>query len=130
MALMYEVTGYDRQTGRLAVSYDVPEQKIALVKKIAGIGSSDHVLGSYLLGATQIPQIAKALRTEIEQGRCDFFLEPFEKPGSRLSTEEGSLRTLTSAAPRHHDRVARSRLTISPASSRRCLHALQVAIYR
>ena len=38
---MYEVTGYDRQTGRLAVSYDVPEQKISLVKKIAGIGSSD-----------------------------------------------------------------------------------------
>jgi hypothetical protein len=80
MALMYEVTGYDRQTGRLAVSYDVPEQKIALVKKISGIGSSDDGLGSYSLGATQIPEIAKALKTEIEQDRCDFFLEPFEKP--------------------------------------------------
>jgi hypothetical protein len=77
MALMYEVTGYDRQTGRLAVSYDVPEQKISLVKKITGIGSSDDGLGSYPLGPTQIPQIAKALKTEIEQGRCDYF---FEKP--------------------------------------------------
>ena len=67
MALMYEVTGYDRQTGRLAVSHDVPEQKIALVKKIAGVGSSDDGLGSCPLGPTQIPQIAKALKTEIEQ---------------------------------------------------------------
>jgi hypothetical protein len=73
------VTGYDRQTGRLAVSYDVPEQKIALVKKIAGVGSSEDGLGSYPLGPTQIPQIAEALKTEIEQGRCDYFLELFEK---------------------------------------------------
>src|ERR1700730_12908516 len=100
MALMYEVTGYDRQTGRLAVSYDV-----SLVKKIAGIGLSDDGLGSYPLGATQIPEIAKALKTEIEQGGCDyFFWSLLRNPGSRLSTEEGSLRTLTSAAPRHHDR--------------------------
>jgi hypothetical protein len=79
MALMYEVTGYDRQTRRLAVSYDVPEQNCS-GQKIAGIGSSDDGLGSYPLGATQIPQIAKALETEIEQGGCDYFLEPFEKP--------------------------------------------------
>ena len=83
MALMYEVTGYDRQTGRLAVSYDVPEQKISLVKKITGVGSSDDGLGSYPLGPTQIPEIAKALQTEIEQDRCDFFLEPFEKRQQR-----------------------------------------------
>jgi hypothetical protein len=80
MALMYEVTGYDRKTGRLAVSYDVPERKIAHVKKIARIGSSDDGLGSYPLGPNQIPEISKALKTEIEQGRCDFFLEPYERP--------------------------------------------------
>jgi hypothetical protein len=85
MAFMYKVTGYDRQTRRLAVSYDVPEQKIALVKKIAGIGSSDDGLGSYPLGATQIPEIDKALKTEIEQGGCDYFLEPFESHSSARS---------------------------------------------
>ncbi len=88
MVLMYEVTGYDRQTGRPAVSHDVPERKIALVKKIAGIASSDDGLGSYPLDSDQIARIAKALKTEIEQGRCDFFLEPYEEPqptGSRTT---------------------------------------------
>jgi hypothetical protein len=80
MELMYEVTGYDRQTGRLAVSYDVPQRKIALVKQIAGIPSSDDGLGSHPFELDQIPKIAKALKTEIEQGRCDFFLEPYEEP--------------------------------------------------
>ena len=80
MALMYEVTGYNRQTGRLAVSYDVPERKIAVFKKIAGIGASDDGLGSYPRGPEQIRKIAKALKTELEQGRCDFLLEPYEVP--------------------------------------------------
>jgi len=80
MAVMYEVTGYDRQSGRLAVSYDVPQRKIALVKKIAGIGSFDDGLGSYPLGPEQISRIAKALKTQIDQGRRDFFLEPYEEP--------------------------------------------------
>jgi hypothetical protein len=47
---MYEVTGYHPHTGRFAVSYDVPERKIALVKKIKGIGASDDGLGSRPLG--------------------------------------------------------------------------------
>jgi hypothetical protein len=80
MSLKYEVTGYDLQTGRLAVSYDVPLRKTALVKQIAGISSADDGLGSYPLDLEQIPQIASALNIEIEQGRCNFFLEPYEEP--------------------------------------------------
>jgi len=78
MTLMYEVNGYDRQTGRLAVSYDVPERRIATIKKIVGIASSDDGLGSYPLGAEQIPNIAKVLKTEIKESACDFFLEPYD----------------------------------------------------
>jgi hypothetical protein len=113
MALMYEVTGYDRQTGRLAVSYDVPEQKIALVKKIAGIGSSDDGLGSYPLGATQFLKSPRLCKPRSSKADAITFWSLLRSPGSRLSTEEGSLCTLTSAAPRHHDRVvARGRLKI------------------
>jgi hypothetical protein len=80
MSLKYEVTGYNLQTGRLAVSYDVPIRKISLVKRIAGISSADDGLGSHPLDLEQIPQIARALNIEIEQGRWNFFLEPFEEP--------------------------------------------------
>jgi hypothetical protein len=79
MVLMYEVTGYDRQTGRLAVSYGVPERKIALVKKIAGISASDDGLGSYPLGGEEISTIARALDAEIELEKWDFYLEPYEE---------------------------------------------------
>ena len=85
MVLMYEVTGYDRQTGRLAVSYDVPKQKIRLVKKIAGIASSDDGLGSYPLGSDQISKIAEALEAEIEREKCDFYLEPYDQEEARSS---------------------------------------------
>jgi hypothetical protein len=81
MALEYEGAGYDRQTGRLAVSYDVSAKKI-VVKQIAGIRSSDDGLGSCQIGLNQIAEIAKALKTGIEQGRYDFFLEPYEEPDS------------------------------------------------
>ena len=72
--LMYEITGYDRQTGHLAAAHDVPARKIAVVKKIAGIASSDDGLGSYPLDSDQMTKIAKALKIEIEQDGCDFFL--------------------------------------------------------
>ena len=87
MVLMYEVTGYDRQTGLLAVSYDVPKQKIGLVKKIAGIALSDDGLGSYPLGSDQVSKIAKALEVEIEGEKCDIYLEPYdeEQENSSLS---------------------------------------------
>jgi hypothetical protein len=59
--------------------------RIALVKKIAGVSSSDDRLGSYPLGPTQFLKIAEALKTEIEKGGWDYFLEPFEE--SRLPPE-------------------------------------------
>ena len=80
MVLLYDVTGYDRQSGYLAVSYAVPKRKTALVKKIVGVPSSDDGLGSYPLGPDKIPEIAELLEAEIEPGKYDFYLEPFEEP--------------------------------------------------
>ncbi len=79
MALLYEVTGYDRATGRLKVFYEVPAHRTASVKKIAGIAPSDDGLGSYPLTSDQVHEIARVLETSIAHPDCDFFLEPFEE---------------------------------------------------
>jgi hypothetical protein len=49
MSPMYEVTGYDRKTGRLMAFYDVGARRLSSVKKAAGVSSSDDGLGAYPL---------------------------------------------------------------------------------
>ena len=78
MSIMYEVTGYDRKTDRLVTFHDVPERRVASVKNIAGVPSSDDGLGSYPLNHDQVVAIARVLETPIEQGDLDFFLEAFD----------------------------------------------------
>jgi hypothetical protein len=76
---MYEVTGYDRKTGRLVTFYDVPERRVASVKNIAGVPPSDDGLGSYPLDREQIVAIARVLETTIEQADdLDYFLEAYD----------------------------------------------------
>jgi hypothetical protein len=78
MSVMYEVTGYDRKTDRLITFHDVPERRIASVKNIAGVPSSDDGLGSYPLNHDQVVAIARVLETPIDEGDLDFFLEAFD----------------------------------------------------
>jgi hypothetical protein len=78
MSVRYEVTGYDRNTGRLVTFYDVPERKIDSCKSIAGVPPSDDGLGSYPLDRDQVAAIAKVSETPIEQGDLDYFLEAYD----------------------------------------------------
>ena len=78
MSVMYEVTAYDRNTGRLVTFYDVPKRRIASVKNIAGIPPSDDGLGSYLIDRGQIAALASVLDTPIAEGDLDFFLEAYD----------------------------------------------------
>jgi hypothetical protein len=78
MSPMYEVTGYDRKTGRLVRSYDVPVRRRASVKKIAGVPPSDDGLGSYPLDGDQVSGIARVLETPIENEDLDYFLEAYD----------------------------------------------------
>ena len=80
MALMYEITGYDRETGRLVVAYEIPENEVSAVKQMAGVRSTDDGLGSYPLDAKQLAEIARAIRAVIpELVDTDYFLEPYEQ---------------------------------------------------
>ena len=77
----YEVTAYDRSTGRLVAFYDVPIQRLSSVKNIAGVPPSDDGLGSYPLNRDQVSAIAIALETAIDDESVDFFLEAYDEGG-------------------------------------------------
>ena len=66
--------------------YDVPEQRIDSVRKIAGIPPSDDGLGSYPLDRGQVAAIGRVLETPIEQQDLDFFLEAYDKSANQSAT--------------------------------------------
>jgi hypothetical protein len=83
MSVKYEVTGYDRETGRLIDFYDIPEQDIVNIKSLAGIPPSDDGLGSYPLNRGQLSEIARSIKTSIEAGDRNYFLEAYDESGDR-----------------------------------------------
>jgi len=78
MSVMYEVTGYDRNTGRLVTFYDVPERTVPSVKELAGVPSSDDGLGAYPLNHCQLAAVANVLGAQIESADLDYFLEAYD----------------------------------------------------
>jgi hypothetical protein len=82
----YELTGYDRNTGRFVKFYDVPDQTVAVLRKIASIPASDDGLGSYPLDTHQVAAIAKVLKTPIEPEDLDYFLEAYDGDAQRPAT--------------------------------------------
>jgi len=80
MPVMYEVNGYDRKTGDLTSSFEIPERRVPSVLRVVGVTPPDDGLGSYPLQTGQVAEIASLLETKIDQGDLDFFLEPYEAP--------------------------------------------------
>ena len=60
MPLIYEVIGYDRETGDVTAEYEVPQRRIPSVLKIAGVLPSHDGLGCYPLNDQQVAEIARA----------------------------------------------------------------------
>ena len=85
MSVMYEVTGYDRKTGRLAAFYDVPFRRLPSIRKVAGISALDDGLGAYPLDRDQVSAVARVLETRIENQDLDYFLEAYDAEADRNS---------------------------------------------
>lgn len=85
MALMYEVTGYDRKTGELVASYNIPSYYLASALRTAGARLPDPDLGSYRLDAGQVHEIAHLIGKSVYESQLDFFLEPYEAPEQAVS---------------------------------------------
>jgi hypothetical protein len=85
MSVMYEVTGYDRKTGRLAAFYDVPFRRLPSIRKVAGVSPLDDGLGAYPLDRDQVSAVARVLETRIENQDLDYFLEAYDAKADRNS---------------------------------------------
>lgn len=76
MSVAYRLVGYDKNTERLVVSFDVPRQSVAQAKCIAGITLDDGELGDWELDPRQAQEMGQLLAAPVDTNSCDFFFEP------------------------------------------------------
>jgi len=78
MNVVHRLVGYDRRSDRMKARCDIPPDRIAEAKRIAGVAPDDPgAAGSYPLSATQVQAIAQLIGAEINPDHLEFFLEPF-----------------------------------------------------
>ena len=80
MDAIYKLVGFDRETERLAVKYEIPAKHVLLAKKIAGI-DEQQIIGDWPLSPEQTRHIAEVIGERIDPNAYDFSLEPYA-PGS------------------------------------------------
>ena len=80
MDAIYRLVGFDRDTERLAVKYEIPAKYVLLAKKIAGIDEKP-IIGDWPLSAEQVRHIAEVMGQDIDPDAFDYSLEPYA-PGS------------------------------------------------
>ena len=84
MSLVHRLEGYDCRTDRMKTRCDIPPDRLAEAKRIAGLASDDpDAASSYPLSAAQARAVAQLIGTEIDPARLEFFLEPFTEFHSR-----------------------------------------------
>jgi hypothetical protein len=78
MSLVHRLVGYDRRTDRMKTRCDIPPDRLADAKRIAGIAPDDpDAAWSYPLSSAQARAMAQLIGTEIDPDHFEFFLEPF-----------------------------------------------------
>jgi hypothetical protein len=76
MDAIYRLVGFDRDTERLAVKYEIPAKHVLLAKKIAGIDERP-IIGDWPLSSEQVRHIAEVIGERIDPDAFDFQLETY-----------------------------------------------------
>jgi hypothetical protein len=78
MRIVYKLVGYDKQSEKLVVAFEVPRSDLARAKRIAGITIEDDTqVGDWELTAKQSNEIARLIQAKLDADRYDCFLEPY-----------------------------------------------------
>jgi hypothetical protein len=78
MSVIYQITGYNKQTERLAVEFDVPQDSLQFVMQAAQVSPEQAAdYGAVPLSPATIKRIECQLNKSFDSELCDWFLEPF-----------------------------------------------------
>ena len=81
MQIIHGLVGYDRQTDWMRLRFDIPDQLMPEVKKIARVATDDpDAAWSYSLTETKTRRIARLIGAQADPGEAEFYLEAFADP--------------------------------------------------
>ena len=81
MRIVHRLVGYDRQTDRMRLRFDIPDQLMPEVKKIARFATDDpDAAWSYPLTEAKTRRIARLIGAQADPGEAEFYLEAFADP--------------------------------------------------
>lgn len=80
MAIVYKLVGFNRKTEALALDYVIPAEKVQQAKTIAGTANNPAIIADWPLSRDQASAIAALVGVEVESGKYDWALEPYQAP--------------------------------------------------
>jgi hypothetical protein len=78
MRVIHRLVGYDRQTDRMKVQFDIPDDRLAEAKKIAKVSAEDpDAVWSYPLSESGARRFASLIGVDVGAKDAEFFFEAF-----------------------------------------------------
>jgi hypothetical protein len=76
--MIHRLVGYDRQTDRMKVQFDIPDELMFAAKKIAKVSVDDPgAAWSYPLTEARTRRVASLIGVDVGPKDAEFFLEEF-----------------------------------------------------
>jgi hypothetical protein len=83
MGIVHRLVGYDRQTDRMRLRFDVPVNLLPEAKEITKVPVDDpDTVWSYPLTGARVRGIARLIGVQADPSEAEFFLEAFANPPS------------------------------------------------
>lgn len=81
MRIIHRLVGYDRQTDRMKLRFEIPEHLMPDAKKIAEVPADDpDAAWSYPLSEAKARRLAHLIGAKVETNGTEFYLEAFADP--------------------------------------------------
>jgi hypothetical protein len=83
MQVIHRLVGYGRQTDRMKMQFDIPEERLSDAKKLVQIPDDDpEAAWSYPLTKAQARRLAALIGVKLDPDYAEFFMEAFADPVS------------------------------------------------